>query len=210
MVLTIDQFEELVTLCQDHERKRFLGLLAAAVQAQPDAFRLIITLRTDFEPQFTRKEETEQGALADLWPAARYIVPPMDIEDLRQVIEGPASVQVLYFDPPELVDDLIKEVIQTPGALPLLSFTLSELYVKYVQSGRDDRVLSGVDYKALGGVVGSLRNRATEEHDRLPDDAHRLTMQRVMLRMVAVEGSELARRRVALNELDYPTQEEND
>lgn len=210
LVLTIDQFEELVTLCQDHERKRFLGLLAAAVQEQPDAFRLIITLRTDFEPQFTRKEETEQGALADLWPAARYVVPPMDIEDLRQVIEGPASVQVLYFDPPELVDDLIKEVIQTPGALPLLSFTLSELYVKYVHSGRDDRVLSGVDYKALGGVVGSLRNRATEEHDRLPDDAHRLTMQRVMLRMVAVEGSELARRRVALNELDYPTQEEND
>ena len=112
----------------------------------------------------------------------------MDIEDLRQVIEGPASVRVLYFDPPELVDDLIKEVIQTPGALPLLSFTLSELYVKYVHSGRDDRALSGVDYQALGGVVGSLRNRATEEYDRLPDDAHRVTMQRVMLRMVAVEG----------------------
>ncbi|WP_343426472.1 hypothetical protein [Candidatus Amarolinea dominans] len=134
----------------------------------------------------------------------------MDIEDLRQVIEGPASVRVLYFDPPELVDDLIKEVIQTPGALPLLSFTLSELYVKYVQSGRDDRALSGADYQALGGVVGSLRNRATEEYDRLPDDAHRLTMQRVMLRMVAVEGGELARRRVALSELEYPTPEENE
>ena len=133
----------------------------------------------------------------------------MDIEDLRQVIEGPASVRVLYFDPPELVDDLIKEVIQTPGALPLLSFTLSELYVKYVQSGRDDRALSGADYQALGGVVGSLRNRATEEYDRLPDDAHRATMQRVMLRMVATEGGELARRRVALSELAYPTEEEN-
>ncbi len=133
----------------------------------------------------------------------------MEIEDLRQVIEGPASVRVLYFEPPELVDDLIKEVVQTPGALPLLSFTLSELYVKYVRGGRDDRALSGADYQALGGVVGSLRNRATEEYDALPDDAHRLTMQRVMLRMVAVEGGELARRRVTLNELDYPTDEEN-
>ena len=120
----------------------------------------------------------------------------MDIEDLRQVIEGPALVRVLYFDPPELVDDLIKEVIQTPGALPLLSFTLSELYIKYVQSGPSDRALSGADYLALGGVVGSLRNRATEEYNHLPDDAHRATMQRVMLRMVAVEGGELARRRV--------------
>ncbi len=213
LVLTIDQFEELATLCRDDaERERFLRLLAAAVEQQPAALRLIITLRTDFEPQFTQ----EGSPLANLWqsarlakPPARYIVPPMDIEDLRQVIEGPAAVRVLYFDPPELVDDLIKEVIQTPGALPLLSFTLSELYVKYVQSGRDDRALSGADYKALGGVVGSLRNRATEEYDRLPDDAHRLKMQRLMLRMVAVEGGELARRRVALSELAYPTTEEN-
>ncbi|MGB4977031.1 MAG: hypothetical protein WBR35_09860, partial [Anaerolineae bacterium] len=213
LVLTIDQFEELATLCRDDaERERFLRLLAAAVEQQPAAFRLIITLRTDFEPQFTQ----EGSPLANLWqsarlaePPARYIVPPMDIEDLRQVIEGPASVRVLYFDPPELVDDLIKEVIQTPGALPLLSFTLSELYVKYVRSGRDDRALSGADYQALGGVVGSLRNRATEEHDRLLDDAHRLTLQRVMLRMVAVEGGELARRRVALSELEYPTDDES-
>ena len=210
MVLTIDQFEELATLCRDDaERARFLRLLAVTVQQQSNAFRLIITLRTDFEPQFTTLDATSTSALASAWPAARYVVPPMDIEDLRQVIEGPASVRVLYFDPPELVDDLIKEVIQTPGALPLLSFTLSELYVKYVQSGRDDRSLSGVDYQALGGVVGSLRNRATEEYDHLPDDAHRATMQRVMLRMVSVEGGDLARRRVALSELAYPTEEEN-
>ena len=210
LVLTIDQFEELATLCRDEDqRERFLVLLATAVKEQPDAFRLIITLRTDFEPQFTTLDATSTSALASAWQSARYIVPPMDIEDLRQVIEGPASVRVLYFDLPGLVDDLIKEVIQTPGALPLLSFTLSELYVKYVQSGREDRALSGADYQALGGVVGSLRNRAAEEYDRLPDDAHRATMQRVMLRMVAVEGGELARRRVALNELAYPTEGEN-
>jgi WD40 repeat protein/tetratricopeptide (TPR) repeat protein/energy-coupling factor transporter ATP-binding protein EcfA2 len=207
LVLIIDQFEELVTLCRDEVREHFLRLLATAIQQQPDTLRLIITLRTDFEPQFTQ----EKSPLAELWKVEknRFVVPPMDIEDLRQVIEGPASVRVLYFDPSELVDDLIEEVIQTPGALPLLSFTLSELYIKYVQSGREDRALSGVDYKALGGVVGSLRNRATEEYTNLPDDAHRRTMQKVMLRMVSVEGSELARRRVALSELVYPTEEEN-
>ena len=210
LVLTIDQFEEMVTLCRDDEHQYFLRLLAAAIQGQPDVFRLIVTVRSDFEPQFTQNEQDKPGPLADIWQSARYVVPPMDIEDLRQVIEGPAAVRVLYFDPPELVDDLIKEVVQTPGALPLLSFTLSELYVKYVRSGRDDRALTGTDYQALGGVVGSLRNRATEEHDSLPDDAHRATMQRVMLRMVAVGGGELARRRVTLSELDYPTAQEDE
>ena len=63
--------------------------------------------------------------------------------------------------------------------------------------------------RSLGGVVGSLRNRATEEYDHLPDDAHKATMQRVMLRMVATEGGELARRRVALGELGYPTESRN-
>ncbi len=81
--------------------------------------------------------------------------------------------------------------------------------MKYVQSGRDDRALAQADYEALGGVIGSLRNRATEEYEALPDDAHRRSMERVMLRMVAVEGGELARRRVALSELDYPAEDEN-
>ncbi len=117
---------------------------------------------------------------------------------------------MLYFKPSEMVDDLIKEVIQTPGALPLLSFTLSELYVKYVERRGDDRSLTAEDYQALGGVVGSLRNRATEEYRSLEKDPRgQRTMERLMLRMVAVEGSELTRRRVAESELVYPADEEN-
>jgi WD40 repeat protein len=208
IVLTIDQFEELATLCRDDAERERTSCICWPKPSRQQRGRLP-SWSSPCAPTSSRSSPRRDSPLAQLWQAGRYVVPPMDIEDLRQVIEGPASVRVLYFDPPELVDDLIKEVIQTPGALPLLSFTLSELYVKYVQSGRDDRALAGADYRALGGVVGSLRNRATEEYDRLPDDAHRVTMQRVMLRMVAVEGGELARRRVALSELAYPTAEEN-
>ena len=214
-MLVVDQLEELITLCRDDgQRDQFLALLAAAVAQQPDTFRLVVTLRTDFELQLA-----QDTALAGPWAreGARYVVPPMDHDDLRAVIEGPASVRVLYFEPYGLVDDLIKEVIQTPGALPLLSFTLSELYIKYLerQAGARragetvDRSLTETDYQALGGVLGSLRNRATEEYEDLPDDAHRETMRRVMLRMVAVEGGEVARRRVPRSELVYPGEEEN-
>ena len=206
LLLIVDQLEELVTLCRDDgERRQFLALLAEALRQHPDALRLVVTLRTDFEPQLAQ----EGSPLAGVWAAGRTIVPPMDQADLRQVIEGPAGQRVLYFDPPELVDTLINEVIQTPGALPLLSFTLSELYLAYVRSGRDDRALRQADYEALGGVIGSLRNRATEEFNRLPGDAHRLTMQRVMLRLVSAEGGEAARRRASRGELVYPDAAEN-
>lgn len=204
LVLVIDQFEELITQCRDDaERRQFQQQLATALATYPQQVRVVLTLRSDFEPQFTASP-----LVAD-WQASRYIVPPLTQADLRAVIEGPAAASVLYFEPPELVDRLIDEVIQTPGALPLLSFTLSEMYMLYVRSVSDNRALTQEHYAALGGVIGSLRTRATQEYTELPDDAHRATMQRIMLRMVSVEGGELARRRVPLFELTYPDAVEN-
>lgn len=204
LLLIVDQFEELITQCRDDaERHQFQALLATALAAHPRQLRVVLTLRSDFEPQFT------DSPLVGYWLAGRYIVPPLTQAELRAVIEGPAAACVLYFDPPELVDQLIDEVIQTPGALPLLSFTLSEMYITYIKSGSDNRALTQAHYAALGGVIGSLRIRATQEYMALPDDAHRATMRRIMLRMVSVEGGELARRRVPLFELAYPTEAEN-
>jgi len=191
LLLVVDQFEELITQGRDEaERRQFQQLLATALAAHPQQLRVVITLRSDFEPQFT------DSPLVAYWQAGRYIVPPLTQADLRDVIEGPAAASVLYFEPPELVDKLIDEVIQTPGALPLLSFTLSEMYITYVKSASDNRALTQTHYEALGGVIGSLRIRATQEYTGLPDDVHRATMRRIMLRMVSVEGGELARRRV--------------
>jgi WD40 repeat protein len=204
LLLVVDQFEELITLCQDAgERARFLEQLALALDDRSGRFHVVLTLRSDFEPQFA------DCALKGRWSGARYVVPPMSQDELREAIEGPASARVLYFKPSGLVDRLINDVVQTPGALPLLSFTLRELYVRYVERGGEDRSLVLEDYEALGGVAGCLRNRANEEYDRQPDDACRATMRRVMLRMVSLEGGELARRRVPRSELDYADPAEN-
>lgn len=205
LLLVVDQFEELITQCRDDaERRQFQDLLATLLAAHPQQLRVVLTLRSDFEPQFS------DSPLVAYWSAGRYIVPPLTQADLRAVIEGPAAACVLYFEPPELVDKLIDEVIQTPGALPLLSFTLSEMYMTYVKSASDNRALTFAHYEALGGVIGSLRIRATQEYRQLPGEADRATMRRVMLRMVSVEGGELARRRVPLFELQYPTAAENE
>jgi len=198
VVLVIDQCEELITLVRTPaEREQVLTLLARLADAHPDRLRLVLTLRTDFEPNFDR------SAFGERWRAGRFIVPPMSRENLRAVIEQPAAKRVLYFEPSSLVEQLLDEVVATPGALPLLSFALSEMYVRYVERQSADRAITRADYDALGGVVGALRSRAEAEHDAL-DAAHRLTLRRVMLRMVVAEGGTLARRRVSDAELDYP------
>ena len=68
------------------------------------------------------------------------------------------------------------------------------------------------DFEQQGGVAGALTRRANEEFRNLPSPkkAHRLTMQRVMLRMVELEGGEAVRRRVLKSELTYPSDEENE
>jgi WD40 repeat protein len=209
--IVIDQLEELITLCRDEqERQRFLEMLARAIANYHNQLHLVLTLRSDFEAQF------RNTPLESAWQAARFIVPAMTREELRQAIEEPASAKVMYFDPHELVDRLIDEVANMPGALPLLSFALSELYLIYLKRQEAaklrgdtiDRAMTQSDYEELGGVTRSLTQRAEQEYTALSqkDPAYEQTIRNVMLRMVSV-GGDLARRRVPLSELEYPEPE---
>ncbi|MBE8970930.1 hypothetical protein IQ277_33440 [Nostocales cyanobacterium LEGE 12452] len=205
LLFVVDQLEEVITLCRDEpERENFLNFLAVAVAKYPEQLRIVLTLRSDFEPQF------QDTHLQEYWKNARFIVPAMERDELRAAIEEPASARVMYFEPHNLVDKLIDEVAQMPGALPLLSFTLSELYLKYLRNYReglrDNRAITEQDYQELGGVARSLTQRADYEYEQLVkrDTAYAHTIRHVMLRMVAVGGGELARRRVPLSELEYP------
>jgi WD40 repeat protein len=214
LLLVIDQLEEVLTVCQDQqERENFCTFLAQALDQYPEQLRLVLTLRSDFEPQL------QDTALKACWQkVARFVVRPMTRAELREAIEEPAAKRVMYFhsDDPKnpLVDQLITEVADMPGALPLLSFTLSELYLKYLERqkvARDqgdtiDRAITEADYKALGGVARSLTQRAEQEYEALvhQDPAYAHTIRHVMLRMVAGSGGEVARRQVPVSELVYP------
>lgn len=226
LLLVIDQFEELITMSQnsavenrgtaqtesngtsDLKQLPFLETLREAIATCPQQWRVVVTLRSDFEPRFL------DSPLQAYWQMARFPVRAMNSDELRQAIEGPALKQALYFEPDNLVGMLIDEVGQMPGALPLLSFTLSELYVKlherWTKDESTDRALRMKDYEELGGVAGALSQRATEEYESQKwDNLQRATMRRLMLRMVTIEGSGIARRQVPESELEYPSDEEN-
>ena len=251
LLLTIDQFEELITMsrkpipispdteldtneqkpqrwlskvfrrqskAKNNERPKqkddvqqewqpFLALLVNTLKNCPQ-LHIVLTLRSDFEARFV------ESAFKDYWDKARFPVRAMRSDELREAIEKPASEMALYFEPPNSVDRLIDEVGEMPGALPLLSFTLSEFYIKlhqaWVKEGKEDRALTvDEEFYQQGGIAGSLTYRANEIYDGLPDDTHRDTMRRVMLRMVETQGGQAVRRQVPESELVYPYQEEN-
>lgn len=198
-VLLIDQYEEVITRCADPDERRQFDMRVRQLLDDDRIHRIILTVRADFEPQLN------DGALQEDWIKGRYTVPLFSLEDLKEVIVLPTIQEVLIFEPQELVDEIVAEVVQSPGALPLLSYTLSELYEAYRASGRQDRALKKEDYDKLGGVMGALRTRAENLYSSL-QPAQQSTMRKIMLRMVSVEG-DLAGKRVPMADLDYSAEE---
>ncbi len=228
LLIFIDQSEELITMCADkNERTAFFQQILTALIEHRHQLRIVLSLRSDFEPQV--RDAGLQFACEGLnmrntliqrrWQSGRFIVPAMTRAELREVIEKPAEAMVMYFEPYDLVDQLIEEVANMPGALPLLSFALSELYLKYLERQREaqysgkliERSLIQADYDKLGGVIQSLTQRADEEYNQLvrENSDYEPVIRHVMLRMVALGGGELARRRVPLSELAYPAEKKD-
>lgn len=223
LLLFIDQSEEIITLCQNEdERKEFFQEILKAIYVYRARLRVVLTLRTDFETQVRDAGlqfdptvlKVGNTVLKNRWQSGRFIVSAMTRGELREAIEKPTETRVMYFQPHELVEQLIDEVADMPGALPLLSFALSELYLKYLKRQWDaqnrvitiDRALNEKDYQDLGGVIQSLTQRADQEYEALINEnlAYAHIIRHVMLRIVALGGGELARRQVALSELEYP------
>ncbi len=206
-LLFIDQFEELYTRSHDADKRtRFVQRLHDLVKDNPD-LTIIVTLRSDFEPRAAGSE-----IIGELWARGRYLVPALTIEEFRDCIIGPAQVKAIYFEPDDLVDELLDEVMSMPGALPMLSFALSEMYhqaeLRRRETGATDRAITQADHEATGGVVGALHRRASQLYDE-SDPKTQKTIRQVFLRMISQDGARLARRRIDLRELEMADKEEN-
>ena len=205
LLLVIDQLEELHTQVPAAEtRDRFLNCLQAILRLGNDHLHLVATLRSDFEAPFA-----DHPGWQETWKHSRFLLRPMTQDELRQVIQRPAEARVLFFEPAELVEELINEVVQMPGALPQLSFTLSSMYRAYLGSGRNDRTLSSAELEEVEGVQGAVRNRAEAVCSGFDAETQE-TLRHVLLRMISLQGGEWTRRRVEHSELKYADPGEDD
>ncbi len=186
VVLIIDQFEEVFTLCREEEVRHSLAQnLLNFIQAPNRQNRLILTLRTDFESQFVRSPE-----LLQLFDQSAVRVTALDAAELREAIERPADLVGLKFEE-GLVDALLNDVLGEPAALPLLQFTLLKLW-----DHRDHNRVTWEAYRRLGGGRLALARSADEFYNRLiPEE--QVTVKRLLLRMVRPgEGLEVTSNRI--------------
>lgn len=191
VVWVVDQLEEVFTLCTDEsERAQFLANLLYAGFIPGGRNVVLLTLRADFYPKCAAYPELSACIVEQ-----QFLVSLMEKENLKQAIEEPAWHTGLEFEQ-GLVETILDDVGNQPGALPLLEHALLELWER-----RRGALLTLEAYHESGRVQGALAQRAETIYDLLSPE-QQVIVRRIMLRLTQPgEGTEDTRRRAMMAEL---------
>ncbi len=194
MLLIVDQFEELFTLCRsEEERAAFIRNIFTAASTADGPTILVIALRADFYAHCAGYAQ-----LRETLSHQQEYIGAMSDDELRRAIEEPARRGRWEFEP-GLVDLLLHEVGHEPGALPLLSHALLETWQR-----RRGRTMTLSGYMSSGGVRGAIAETAESVFADQFTPEQRAIARRIFLRLTEL-GDETAtgdtRRRATFNEL---------
>jgi len=159
LALYVDQLEEIFTRenIDAHARNAFFEAIQAI--AKSGDVWVIASMRSDFYPRCI-----EIPALVEMKEGGgQYDLLPPSFAEIGQMIRYPTRAAGLRFESNpatrESLDDVLHEAAaRDPEALPLLEFTLDELF----RQRTDDGILTFAAYQSLGGLEGALARRAEE------------------------------------------------
>ena len=200
VVLYVDQFEEIfMPNISEDERQQFISLLVTAVNEMNGSLAAILTMRADFYDRPMNYRD-----LGELISKHQYWVLPMTLAELREAVENPAALSDvgLAFEPGlvgEIVFDLRdqKDKGVLAGALPLLQFTLKQLY-ELRDTSEAIHVLTFDAYRSMGGVNNAIGSHAETVFSQLDSDAQ-AALGRVFIHLVNVnERGEATRKRAPM------------
>jgi WD40 repeat protein len=199
LLLVVDQFEQLFTVCPDEQQRRaFVSALYSAATArqgpeQEPAALVVLGVRADFEARCADYPELT-AAVQD-----RYLLTAMTARQLRIAITAPATKAGSSVDP-ELTELLLQEIgsRQAPsgqdatpasaGALPLLSHALDQAW-----RNRAGSTLTLDDYERTGGIETAVARSAEQAYGALTP-AQQAAARRVFTRLTAtgLDGTDTA------------------
>ncbi|MGO9742818.1 MAG: SUMF1/EgtB/PvdO family nonheme iron enzyme, partial [Roseiarcus sp.] len=189
--LYIDQGEELYARAEERQGRRFSELVAEALSDK--RLRAMLSLRADFLGHLQNDEL--------LFKARRQIdVPPLREAELRQIVAHPAELLAARFETEGLIDIIprrtAEDSVKDAGALPLLSYTLDDMWSGMVKRGDGTLRLPAQSFE-LGGVLVDRADKFLAGHPGAEEALRRI----LTLRLASVrEDGEPTRRRAAREE----------
>lgn len=198
LVVVVDQFEEVFTLCKDdEERKAFIANLLCAAKDADRHTSVIVTMRSDF-----LRETQQYPGLDGLFSSNGFLVPSMQREELEMAIAKPAELAGHSLEP-AIIQLLIEQTQGREGALPLLQFALQRIW-----EGLEDGIDPAETLEKIGGVGGALAGEVQRLYESLSPEDQSLA-RRIFLALVNLDESDkTTRRRAPVSELISNKQEE--
>ena len=181
ILLFVDQLEELATL-SDPTEANIVGEVLGSLLTRYPGIRLLMTVRSDFLGRVAMVSGIGEAVTRVL-----YILRPLSGDRIREAIVGPAHAKGVLFESPALVQSLVESTAHTDGGLPLLQFTLAELWEE-----REGNAITAAALSAIGGVSGALARHADHVLASLPPDK-RAAAKRILIALVTMEGTRARR-----------------
>jgi hypothetical protein len=196
VVLIVDQFEEIFTLCADSQaRDQFTQAIAGLVEdGASNANRAILIIREDYAQQ--------TYAAAALKPFAQetdtqFTPPQLTSAELARVITSAADAVGLKFDD-GIVAELAQDAAGDPATLPTLQFTLSRLWAALPpDSNRITRDLC----RQVGKPREALAQAAEAAYESLTADGQAVAQRQFLELAQPTTGNDVRRRRIPLDNL---------
>ena len=195
-LLYIDQGEELYIRAEERQRHRFSEIVASGL-GDP-RLRAVMSMRADFFGDLMKDEA--------IYTVHRLIkVPPLREAQLREVVSRPAQLLSARFETEGLADIITRrtaeDAVKDVGALPLLSYTLDDMWKHMIERGDGVLRLPAQSFE-LGNVLVDRADTFLASHPNAEDQLRRI----FTLKLATVrEGEEPTRRRALSWVAEHPT-----
>jgi energy-coupling factor transporter ATP-binding protein EcfA2 len=175
VLLVIDQFEELFRLAARGKKEivaasvaKFVGLMVEVINQPAENIFSIISLRSDFIGESSRYH-----GLTQLINSSNYLVPELNPENYRRVIEGPIINAGARIDP-QLVSTLLNDLGGRPEQLPVLQHVMKRTWSHWEMMDEPGRPVSVADYESVGRLSSAMSDHANEIYEGLSTSGKRI------------------------------------
>lgn len=202
LLLFVDQFEELFTLgSSEADQRQFIHRLNDETTNPHAQTRVIIAMRGDFLDRCAKFQESAD--LINNTAPTTYMVTPLTearlVSELRDAIIKPADRHGVQFEA-GLVDRIVNDVVNQPGAMPLLQYALLQLWDTCI-SPTGSRLLTHQGYEAIDGVKGALQRRANDFYGNLSTPDQTFVRELISELVQLGDNGEVTRRRATWERL---------
>jgi tetratricopeptide (TPR) repeat protein/energy-coupling factor transporter ATP-binding protein EcfA2 len=176
LLLVVDQFEELFTLAPISSQSAFLEMLLNAASQEP-RLHILFAIRADYYGHVIAASRSFADHVVTI-PLGG-----MRRQELVDAIVRPAHATGVSFEN-GLIDRILDDTEVQPGGLPLLEFTLSELW--HSSSGEQ---LTHSLYDKVGGIKEVITQSAENVYRDL-NASQRKSAMRILARLIHVGSAE--------------------